>query len=160
MMLNIFFVYLIAIDQSPVWVEPALKVGRDLNQVVPQNPRFTLNRRKLRTDCGSRNSGLSQIPTGDPCSRSVKSTMLVRVLGDAFCPATDQSFKERERLGQDFNRWSLSRGATLQVRSRGSDFEYSAKDLYRLLYAFSRGSNIQFRLVGEEQDYVDLNSVM
>ena len=67
MMLNIFFVYLIAIDQSPVWVEPALEVGRDLNKVVPSEstalPSIEENFERI---VAAATQALSQIPTGDP----------------------------------------------------------------------------------------------
>ena len=168
MMLNIFFVHLIAIDQSPVWVEPALEVGRDLNHIVPSEsttlPSIEENLERIVT---AATHAISQIPTGDPFVPDPSNPPCwYAVSGERILPSNGiQSF---QREGASWARlqitnWSLSRDASLQVRSRGSEWvEYTAKDLnfWSGYTHFLEGSNIEFRLIGDEQDYVDLNSVM
>ena len=137
MMLNLLFVQLIAIDQSPLWVEPALEVGRDLNQIASsESATLPSVEENLERIAIAATHALYQIPTVDPFVPDPSNPPCwYAVSGERILPSNGtQSFR---REGASWARlqianWSLSRGASLQVRSRGSEWvEYTAKDLKR-----------------------------
>ncbi len=167
-MLNLLFVHLLAIDQSPLWVEPALEVGRDLNHIAPsESANLASVEESFQRIAVAGAQALYQIPTEDPfVPDPLNPPCWYAVSGERILPGSGAQSLRRE--GASWARlkisdWSLGRGSSLQVRSRGTEWvKYTDKDLkfWSGYTHFIDGPNIEFRVIGDEQDYVDLNAVM
>lgn len=168
MILHLLFVHLIAIDQSPLWIEPALEVSRDLNQIAPsESATLSSVEENLERIAIAATHALCQIPTEDPFVPDPSNPPCwYAVSGERILPSSGTKSLQREDASWvrlKISDWSLGRGASLQVRSRGTEWvEYTDKDLksWSGYTHFIDRPNIEFRVVGDELDYVNLSSVM